>query len=422
MTSGQAKGIDYSFDRTYVPTWENPTAGLQPVLGVGVDTSAHMTFGGGAMVQPLWQSAVYTVAANAALVDQVFFIANKTYKVKSISEIHATAGTVASITATIKKVVSAQSIANGTALHATGFALDGTANTLQTATLSTTADTLTLNAGDALAIDYTGTLTTLAGVCVTVMLQPLDGVPTVDVTYSLSTGFADGQFFVADDRYTILSARYRAVTQASTTAVVQLTKDTSTNAPGAGTDLLANTSNTGFAVGTGGSNGVPQTASFKTTAGLLDMATGDRLSLDFAGTLTALAGVVVTVSLLPTQAARTEVSYYFVGASVNTDQVIFIADRDYRVVISAGVWGVAAGGASTVQVVKDSGTDAPGAGTDLLLAAFDLNTTAQTVAYDLMAAAPYTTHVKAGDRISVDFANAVQSSTGVLITVGLNAI
>ncbi len=151
------------------------------------------------------------------------------------------------------------------------------------------------------------------------------------------------------------------------------------------------------------------------------MAVGDRISVDFAGTLTLVAGVVITVSLVPTQAYRTEVSYYFGGASVNTDQVFFVADRSYTARISSGIWAVAAGGASTAQVVKDATTDAPGAGTDLLLAAYDLNTTAQTATPDLLAAAPYTVHLIAGDRLAIDFANAVQSTTGVLVTVGLNA-
>ncbi len=420
-------GIDYSFDRTYTPAWENPTAGLPPVLGVGVDTSANLTWGGGAAVQPLWQPAVFTFAANAGLLDQPFFIANQTYRVKKIVEIHNTACAVASTTCVVRKVPAGYTIARGTALQTSTFALDGTANTQQTATLSTNLDTLRLVAGDRLAVDFSSaTLTTLDGVVIVVYLQPIEGgVPTVDVTYyqNVTGTQADAQFFVANDRYTILAARCSVTAVGSSTPKVQITKDTSTNAPGAGTDLLTNNTSTGFALGTAltTANAV-QTAAFATTAGLLDMATGDRLSVDYAGTLTLVAGVVITVSLIPTQAARTEVSYYFTGASVNTDQCFFIADRDYRAVIASEVHAVAAGGTSTCQITKDSGTDAPGAGTDLLLAAFDLNGTAQTVDPDLLAAAPYTTHLKAGDRLSIDFAHAVQSGTGVLVTVGLNAI
>lgn len=416
--------IDYAFFSDYVTKWRNPTNGLPDVLGVGVDTGGSLTWGGGATVQPLWQSAVYTFAANAGLADQPFFIANKTYLVKQIVEIHATACATAA-TCVVKKVGSGITVANGTALQSSTFALDGTANTLQTATLSTNTSTLTLVAGDRLAVDYTGTLTSLAGPCITVYLQPLDGVPTVDVTYAVNANatLADAQFFVANDRYTVLAARCCVTAVGSSTPVVQLTKDTSTNAPGAGTDLLSNTSNTGFALGTAAATAnVPQVGTFQTTAGLLDLATGDRLSVDYAGTLTSVAGVVITVSLIPTQAMRTEVTYFFTGASVNTDQVFFIADRNYRATIASEVHAVAAGSTSTAQVVKDSGTDAPGAGTDLLLAAFDLNGTAQVVDPDLLAAAPYTTHLKAGDRLAIDFANAVQSSTGVCVTVGLNAI
>ncbi len=418
-------GIDTSFDRTYQMEWENPTAGLPPVVGMGVDSDGNITMGGGASVQPLWQSAVFSFDANAGLVDQPFFICNQGYLVKAIYEIHAVACAVASTTAVVRKAASGVTTANGTALMTSTFALDGTAETQQTATLSTNQSVLTLAAGDRLAVDFSSaTLTTLSGVVIVVFLQPL-GIPTVDVTYAVQANatLADAQFFVANDRYTIYAARCSVGTVGSSTPKVQITKDTSTNAPGAGTDLLTNNSNNGFALGTAlTTNNATQVATFATTAGLLNMATGDRLSVDFNGTLTAVAGVVITVSLIPTQAARTEVTYFFPGASVNTDQCFFIADRNYRATIASEIHAVAAGGTSTCQITKDTATDAPGAGTDLLLSAFDLNGTAQTVDVDLLAAAPYTTHLKAGDRLSIDFAHAVQAGTGVLVTVGLNAI
>ncbi len=418
-------GVDTSFDATYIQQWENPTSGLPPIQGTGVSTTGQLTWGGGAAIQPLYQSAVFTFTANAGLLDQNFFICNQAFQVISITEIHSVLCSVASTTAVVRKCASGQTVAGGTNLMTSTFDLHATANTLQTATISTNPAVTQLARGDRLAVDFsTATLTALAGVVIQVMLRPLER-PTVDVTYyqNVTGTQADAQFFIANDRYTIWAARCSAAVMGSSTPVVQLTKDTSTNAPGAGTDLLLNTTSTGFdlAAATATAN-VPQVASFATTAGLLNMATGDRISVDYSGTLTAVAGVVITVSLIPTQAARTEVSYFFTGASVNTDQVFFIADRDYRAVISSGIWAVAAGGASTAQIVKDSTTAAPGAGTDLLLAAYDLNTTAQTATPDLLAAAPYTTHLLAGDRLAIDFANAVQSTTGVLVTVGLNAI
>ncbi len=75
-----------------------------------------------------------------------------------------------------------------------------------------------------------------------------------------------------------------------------------------------------------------------------------------------------------------------------------------------------------MNVTKDSGTTAAGAGTALLLSAANLNATAQTAIVDLLAAAPYTTHLRAGDRLSLLFNHAVQASSGLLVTVGLDAI
>lgn len=76
--------------------------------------------------------------------------------------------------------------------------------------------------------------------------------------------------------------------------VVQLTKDTGTNAPGAGTDLLANTSNTGFNLK--GTANTPQHATFKAGASR-KLAKGDRIGVDWSGTMTAVAGVAFTVTL-----------------------------------------------------------------------------------------------------------------------------
>lgn len=76
---------------------------------------------------------------------------------------------------------------------------------------------------------------------------------------------------------------------------LQLTKDTGTDAPGAGTDLLANNTNVGFDLK--GTANTVQNAEFKTTAGILALNKGDRLAIDYAGTTTALAGVNVTIWL-----------------------------------------------------------------------------------------------------------------------------
>ncbi len=76
---------------------------------------------------------------------------------------------------------------------------------------------------------------------------------------------------------------------------LQLTKDTGTTAPGAGTDLLTNNTAAGFDLK--GTANTTQAGALITTAATLRLAAGDRLSVDFAGTLTAVAGLHLTVVL-----------------------------------------------------------------------------------------------------------------------------
>lgn len=76
---------------------------------------------------------------------------------------------------------------------------------------------------------------------------------------------------------------------------LQLTKDTGTNAPGGGTDLLTNNSNAGFDMK--GTANTIQNGTLTGTVANLQLAVGNRLSLDFAGTITTLAGTQVTVYL-----------------------------------------------------------------------------------------------------------------------------
>lgn len=127
----------------------------------------------------------------------------------------------------------------------------------------------------------------------------------------------------------------------------------------------------------------------------------------------------VEVATLNGNAAISFATYYFTGTPAATDQVFFVATRAMKVVSISQVHSVAAGGASTLQVTKDDATDAPGAGTDLLSSAFDLNATANTVQAGALSATAADLLLAAGDRLAVDFANAIQSSDGVVVTVGM---
>lgn len=109
---------------------------------------------------------------DAASVDKRFFTATRKVRVKGIKATVTVAGTDGSaVTGTVRKVPSGTAITSGTALHTGTINLKGTADTVQTLTLSTTSSDLDLDAGDSLAVDFAGTLTVATGV-VTVGLNP----------------------------------------------------------------------------------------------------------------------------------------------------------------------------------------------------------------------------------------------------------
>lgn len=116
-------------------------------------------------------------------------------------------------------------------------------------------------------------------------------------------------------------------------------------------------------------------------------------------------------------------TYKFTGTPAADDQAFFLATRAMRIKSISCVFSVAAGGASKLQVTKDTGTTAPGGGTDLLTnntnTGFDLNATANTVQTGTLTETAADLELAAGDRLSVDFADAIQSSAGVLVTVGM---
>lgn len=115
---------------------------------------------------------VATFVQPATFATGTFFVAPQACKVVAISEVHSTLGTDGgAVTAVVTKDTGTAAPGAGTSLHQSGsFNLKGANNTVQNATLSTTAATLTLAAGDRLAVKLTGTPTAVAGSVVTVQL------------------------------------------------------------------------------------------------------------------------------------------------------------------------------------------------------------------------------------------------------------
>lgn len=154
-----------------------------------------------------------------------------------------------------------------------------------------TADTVTIPSSKTLAVTTADKLT-VGGAIVSPYLA-------VSFHGQAAAAMVDQSFFVADRAYQVTAVNFvHAV--AETTAVsllVQVTKDTSTNAPGAGTDLLTNNTNTGFNCKS--TANTVQNGTLTATTASLQLAAGDRLSVDFSAAATELVGVTITVLLKP---------------------------------------------------------------------------------------------------------------------------
>lgn len=115
------------------------------------------------------------VVATAGEVDQNIFIADRPYRVVSVSESHAVAeSTATTLTLTVKKAGAGVALASGTNVLASTFNMKSTANTPVTVGPSATTANAALAAGDRLALDFSATVPTeLAGSVLTVVLAPI---------------------------------------------------------------------------------------------------------------------------------------------------------------------------------------------------------------------------------------------------------
>lgn len=124
-------------------------------------------------------------------------------------------------------------------------------------------------------------------------LKSTDGLTCATATPATAT---DAVFFVATRPYIVVSVSEVHAVAAGGASVLQVTLDTSTNAPGAGTDLLTNNTNTGFDL-----NATANTVQVGTlvAAATRTLATGDRLAYDFANAIQSSAGVAITACMAP---------------------------------------------------------------------------------------------------------------------------
>ena len=125
---------------------------------------------------PITQTLPGTSAATAANYG-VFFTNNSisTWQIHSISESHITAGTDGSaVTLQIERLQGTEAPDNQDTLLSTPFNLKGTANTVQHGTTVVNKSLLTIQSGNRLCLKDSGTLTSVAGVNITVNLIKID--------------------------------------------------------------------------------------------------------------------------------------------------------------------------------------------------------------------------------------------------------
>lgn len=371
----------------------------------------------------------FTLKANGSLATQSFFVASRPMVITAIQYDHSTAGNDAAAVSAIitHETSSSQAAGGGTVVQTNSFDCKATANTPQSAVLLAVTGVgnpnagITLAAGDRLSILFAGTLTTLAGVVVTVFAAPgFKEIPAVYVM-NANASIATQTFFQSNRKLTVLGVSMIWGTAATDAGAVTLTvtKDTGTTAAGGGTAILAAVQSV-----KGTANTVVNPA-LTATASVLNLNAGDRLSIKTAGTLTALAGVVVVVYLGPIGTfgyiGEQDITYTMnANSGIGTTQ-LFIADRDYEVVDASMIWGTAGSDGGTVTAdfeVTPSGT-APGSGTSVTTGAVSVKTTANTTSVFALSTSRRNRLIAKGDAVSVVFAGTLTALAGFTGTMSV---
>lgn len=104
--------------------------------------------------------------------DTHIFVSPDHYIVESIQAVWSVAGG-ANAAVSVKKTTGTTAVASGTELHSTAIDLTATAATVVSATITATAANRRLKPGDRLGLDFSGTLTNLVGLNVTIFLRPV---------------------------------------------------------------------------------------------------------------------------------------------------------------------------------------------------------------------------------------------------------
>ena len=382
---------------------------------------------GGEAITPLRASETFYIAAPSGTPNQTIMLNPMTFAMR-ITAIQCEFGTAngAALTAQITKETATQAPAAGSPIMSNSFNLNGTANTVQSATLADyfspaspaatsstnpTRDLITLAQGDRLSIKFSTSITSLANLAITVYYIP-GGKGHVQYYRKTATVVNEG-FFLANRPMTVRGVAAVWGTKGSdATGTLDITAESGTTAPAGGTTILS----AAFHLNTTANTVVYPTLT--ATAANLTIAAGSRLSLKLANTSTALANVVIAVWFTPVN-MRKEVTYRAPASASVVTAPFFVADIDYEMLdYSFVASGAGSGGACTLDVTIENGTTAPGSGTTIGTGTFDLTATANTVQVGTLAG-PRNRILPAGGRLSTKLTGTPTSVANLVVAVSM---
>jgi len=324
--------------------------------------------------------------------------------------------TASACTLQVTKEESGQGPGAGHVLLQTAINVKGTAATPANGTLVTDVRKLTLRAGDMLSFLLSAASTELAGLCITVWVSPGHVVNFASFYINATGSQLDSTFAVFNRPTTALAVSYvHSILGTDGSAVtVMPERQVGTEDEASGDAMMAAGFNCKAAIN------VPQHGTLVTTAAIVRSKPADRLAADFTGTLTALAGTVMTMAYSAWEdAVEAQIFMIDTGAAV-VDRTIAIVRRDFAIVGGMATWRVA-GGASNVQLTLDETAEAAGAGHNLLsqdsAAGFQTDGTAEVPEEAALVVTPSLHFGKDGDRVSMDSAGTLTNLEGLVIGV-----
>lgn len=385
---------------------------------IGTDASDRLLLGG-AYQNPLGYPVQYAVQANSKISTAPIFTNANDSDPLEVTRIDCVFDVTngAALTGYISKEVNGQAPGAGTSCMSGTFNLNATARTVQNATLAGPRgySSLVLNAGEQLSLKLSTAVTSLAGLVITVWLRPFASLPPATIGLAANADIATQTIylnFLPGQTIRAVSMRWSVAGSDAGAVTADITKDTGTNAPGAGTSILSAAQSV---KGTANTTVFPALSG---TASVLQMGIGDRLALKMTGTLTDLAGLVVTVHF-----SNTTQDYLVIPLpcwdAVATDRTVFLADRYYQILGALAIWSTASS-SGTITFKVDRGTGAIASGTAVLTATISTAGTANTANEGSpVVATPSVMQVAPGDRVSLDHGGTTTSLAGMFVALVL---